>query len=224
MLDKNIFICLSKGRGFTSFLIRWFSALIVRREEMDKDNLSNFACIIMSILSLFGVSQYADIKVKFNHSFLIYKSNDFNQWFSIDIIENGIILQPAYKSFNRCDIIKVIKPEFDLNKGIIKTSKFFGNEYDYPGVLGAIYSIIKYVFTGHYDEDIRNSPKRFVCSEYVVTAIKESGVDLGNPMAIYPNLLSKLTEEDNRFTTIVEKKNLTIDYLTMALANKTGVI
>lgn len=175
---------------------------------MVEDEISKPFAVLLIFLSMFGFTKYARLKTKFNHVFLCYYSEDFNRWMAIDIVPNGVIPMILEEPLKRSNYLKVIKPNFDLWEGVKKTSKHFGKKYDYNGLFGAVWSIAKFIFTGIYNTDVANSPKKFVCSEYVVTAISASDVHLGNPMAIYPNLLSELTDEDNRFTTIIEKRNL----------------
>lgn len=209
-----MYIGVSKGTGVSSFFIRLFTSLVIRRDKMVDDKVSKLKAIFLIFLSLFGLTKYAKIKVQYNHAFLLYKSIDFNKWFTIDIVENGVIPMPATNTFKRAALIKIIEPDFDMWPGVRSVSHLFGKKYDYLGIFGAIWSIMKYMFTGKYDDDVKNSPKKYVCSEFVVTAIEATGeVELGNPIAVYPHLISELTDKHNRFKTVIEKKNLTVSDL-----------
>lgn len=210
---SEIYIGLSKGRGFFSFLIRFLTSLAMRREEMIKDNVSNLIAPLLILLSLLNITKYSKLKVRYNHTFFLYYSDDFNSWFVIDIIKNGIVLMPAEKTFRRSDCVKIVEPNFNLWEGVKKTSKYFGSEYDFIALPSSAWSIVKFILTGAYKKDVRHNPRKFICSEYVATGIEASGIEIGEPIAIYPNSISELTETDNRFKTVIEKNKLTINDL-----------
>ena len=182
---------------------------------MLEDKIIWILASIYTFLSIFGLTKYARLKAKVNHTFLIYYSIDFNRWFAIDIRERGIVIVPVEKALKECKSAAVMQCNFDLWIGVRKATKHFGEGYDWRGVLNAVLGITIFVLFGYKPKKINNSHKRFVCSEFVTTVINESDINkpLGNPMEIYPNLLYILTKDNKNFTTLIEKKNLNIEEL-----------
>ena len=216
---NKIFIGFSRGTGISSWAIRLLTSFVKKRMQMKEDKVNVAFAPILLFLSFFGLTKYSKLNIRYNHCFLFYSSEDFNDFMVVDIIENGIVIQPAKIRLDKSTYTVLIESDLDIAKGVRYTSNYLGLRYDYKGVFGAALATFKFVFTGKEDKHIINSPERFLCSEYVTTVINNSDEDfyIGEPMKTYPNLLCELTKADKNFTTLIEKKNLTLDDIKFAL-------
>ncbi len=203
------FVCVSKGKGFSSWLIRFFTTQISRKDAMVLDGVSLVRAWWYLWLSLFGKTKYATICATFNHAFLVYKSMDFRQVFAIDIREHGPIPKAVDEAFSKVSYIRLVEPTFDIFTGIRTCIHKFDTGYDWLAVVGALIVINWYILTGIRAKKMLHSPGRNVCSEYVVSVINHSdgAMPLGDPVMVYPQLLADIMDRSNQYNLVYEGKS-----------------
>jgi hypothetical protein len=196
-----MYVAVSRGKDWYAGIILFITSLALRRQEMAAKEMGKFKAFWLTAISIFGLGSYAKVKAKYNHSFLIYRSEDFGQWFTVDITENGVSPMPLKKALRSCEYILVFNPTFNLKAGVKNTSAHFGRGYDWLGILGALFTIAKYIIVGGVPKNIFHSSGRDFCSEYVSHAIEASpGADsLGDPASIYPDQLYRMMKTSDQY-------------------------
>ena len=202
------YICISKGRGFSAWLIRFFTSVIMRKDVMIEDGVSLVKSWWYLFLARLNKGPYAKIKSTLNHAFIIYKSEDFQQMFSINIEEDGPLPVPVRQAFSDCKYIKVYEPTFDLFTGVRENTRFIDTGYDWWLVIFSVLAIWWYALTNYKAKKLPHSPKRNVCSEFVVRTVNASkgAKKLGSPPMIYPQKFDALISDNEQYNLVYEGK------------------
>ena len=207
------FVCLSKGKDAASWLIRYFTTLLLRKDAMVAAEVPNIKSWWLLFIAQFGFTEYAAIKAVFNHAFILYNSVDFNQKFSIDIRQYGPVPQPASKALKKCAYIRIVEPTFDIFTGVRALDNDFNTGYDWLAIIGGVILILWYCLTGRRSKHPLHSPGRNVCSEYVTSVINHSaGADnLGDPILNLPQILADKIEASPQYNLVYEGKPKLLD-------------
>jgi hypothetical protein len=209
------FVVLSKGKGFTSWLIRWFTTQIIRKDVLVAAGVSLVVSWWYLFWSLFGLTAYAKIVARINHVFIVYYSTDFRQTFAIDIREHGPIPVAVQRALKQCKFIRVYEPTYDLFTGVRANVRQIATGYDWLMLIGSVFLILWYLLTGIRAKRTPHSPSRNVCSEYVVGVINSSvgAQNIGIPTMFYPQSLDDLLSTSQQYNLVYEGKPVGFPYM-----------
>lgn len=210
-----MFVCVSAGKDWYAKIIRGVTSLALRRQYLADVKTGRFKAFFAVIGSIFGIGKISSIRVRFNHSFFIYDSKDFGQFFALDILERGVAPRLLSKSLRRCKRVRIYSTRFDLLQGVQNRAGDMGAGYDWLGVLGALIAIGYFIVVGRVPRNVLHSSGRDFCSEYVASVINATpGLNyIGKPEKIYPELLAKTLDDDEQFeiSTIEQLRSIGID-------------
>jgi hypothetical protein len=209
------FIVVSRGKDFWSWLIRWFTNQVMRKDVMLADGVSLVASWWHLFLANLGKGPYAKIKTKINHAFIMYNSKDFGQTFSVDIRDKGPLPVPIKKAFKKCKYIEVYEPTFDLFTGMRSNTKFIDEGYDWTAVIFGALAILWYMLTNIRAKRTPHAPGRNFCSEFVARSINAStnAQNIGVASTLFPQQMLTNMEKTHQYNLVYKGKPFGMPYM-----------
>lgn len=170
--DTTTMVCCSASPGLVGKAIRGMTTLALRRMYLKKVGISGLAALLALVKAIFGKGPAVRIRAHVNHVFLLYKSSDFGQWFTVEIAEDGPTPTPAKRVFKKKrKVLEVFKTSLDIREGMRRSVGRVGRGYDFKGILGFFFAILKSLWTGDPPKNIFHSKGRDFCSEYVTKVL-----------------------------------------------------
>lgn len=144
------------------------------------------------------------LKSNINHCFVIYKSNDWDNWMAIEIDRLGVRLLPAIQVIKSQKHIELYECE-DIRKGLIQNQHCIGWAYDWLGLAwGLIRTKLFDWFGLQINRSIHSKDKMF-CSEFVTTILNDSNmieIEDTDTSSISPVKLKEIVSKSNNFKKI----------------------
>jgi len=131
-----------------------------------------------------------------NHTFFIFRSNEWNDWCAIDIDYRGVIQVAATSTLK--DVVKLrcfYCKTHDLTKGILAHKNLLGKKYDFASIFG---SLLKVIAKKWFHKTIKNpvdNKHKYICSEYLTMCIAASGIEWASFMDFNSVQPEELLEE-----------------------------
>jgi len=149
----------------------------------------------------------------FNHAFIVYQDEGFEDWVALDVLKDGPEVLPIERAMKRYQRIECWEYDGDLWEGVKKSKEDIGCGYDWLGLFTALFKLllfkllrIKLLRPVHW-------ASKYMCFEWVLTIMKRAGVQGGenlDPAVVPPAQFCDFLERHEDFFQVIPPEEVWI--------------